>query len=160
MEVAIIATAVAILSSAYYTKTNADHQKKIIKKNNENTATATALQNRQAQLALDEQRRKNKNLLTQQQAAYKARLGSAGLSGKSGSAQTYLNAMQKEYDMEDKYLVNQAKLSSQGLLNTLGHTTSTNLLKLNSIKNENQINTYNTLGNLAGGIGRTMIKQV
>ena len=158
MEAAIIATAFAILSSAYYTKTNADHQKKVIKKNNENAVKAAALQNQQAQLALEEQRRKNKNLLAQQQASYKARLGSAGLSGKNGSSQTYLNAMQKEFDMEDKYLVNQAKLSSEGLLNGLGHTTSTNLLKLNSINSENQTNSYNTVGNLVGGIGRTMIK--
>ena len=158
MEVALVATAVAILSSAYYTKTNADHQKKVIKQNNENNIKATVLQDKQAQLALDEQRRKNKNLLAQQQAAYKARLGATNLSGKNGSGQTYLNAMQKEFDMEDKYLVNQAKLSSEGLLNNLGRTTSTNLLKLSTINNESQANTYNTLGNITGGIGRTMIK--
>ncbi len=158
MEAALVVTAVAILSSAYYTKSNADHQKKVIKQNNENNAKNVMLQNKQAQLALEEQRRKNKNLLAQQQASYKARLGSSGLSGKTGSGQTYLNAMQKEYDMEDKYLVNQAKLSAEGLLNTLGQTTNTNLLKLNSINNESQSNLYGTLGNLAGGIGRTMIK--
>lgn len=158
MEIAVIATATAILGSAYYTKTNADHQKKAIKKSNENAARATALQNKQAQLALAEQQRKNKNLLAQQQASYKAKLGASGLSDKNGSAQTYLNAMQKEYDMEDKYLVNQAKISSDALLNSLGHTTNTNLLKLNIINNESQANVYGTLGNLVGGIGRTMIK--
>ena len=158
MEIAVIATATAILGSAYYTKTNADHQKKAVKKSNENATRAATLQNQQAQLALAEQQRKNKNLLAQQQAAYKAKLGSTGLSGKNGSGQTYLNAMQKEYDMEDKYLANQAKISSDALLNSLGHTTNTNLLKLNSINNEAQTNTYSTLGNLVGGVGRTMIK--
>ncbi len=158
MEAVLIATAVSILGSAYYTKTNADHQKEMIKKSNENAAQTAFLQNKQAQLALEEQRRKNKNLLNQQQAAYKARLGASGLSGQTGSGDTYLNAMKKEYDMEDKYLVNQAKISSDALLNSLGRTTSTNLLKLNSINSESQANTYNTLGNLAGGIGRTMIK--
>ncbi len=158
MEAVIIATALSVLGSAYYTKTNVDRQKKAVKKSNENAANAAALQNKQAQLALDEQRRKNKNLLMQQQASYKARLGATGLSGKSGSGQSYLNAMKKEYDMEDKYLVNQAKISSEGILNNLGHTTSTNLLKLNSINSENQNNTYSTLNNLVGGIGRTMIK--
>ena len=158
MEVAIIATAAAILGSAYYTKTNADHQKKTIKQSTENATRATILQNKQAQLALSEEQRKNKNLLAQQQAAYKAKLGVSGLSGKSGSGQTYLHAMQKEYDMEDKYRVNHAKNSSDALLNSLGHTTSTNLLKLNNINNENQANSYGSIGNLVGGIGRTMIK--
>lgn len=158
MEVAIVATAATILGSAYYTKTNADRQKKAIKQANATAARAAALQNKQAQLALAEEQRKNKNLLAQQQASFKAKLGASGLSGKNGSGQTYLNAMQKEYDMEDKYLVNQAKISSDALLNSLGHTTNTNLLKLNSINHENQANMYNTLGNLAGGIGRTMIK--
>lgn len=158
MEAALIVTAVAILSSAYYTKTNADHQKKAVKQSNENAIRSTVLQKEQAKLALNEQQRQNKNLLAQQQAAYKAKLGASGLSGKNGSGQTYLRAMQKEYDMEDKYLVNQAKISSDALLNTLGHTSNTNLLKLNNIDNENQANTYGTLGNLVGGIGRTMIK--
>lgn len=158
MEVAVIATAAAILGSAYYTKTNADRQKKVIKQSNENATNAAILQNKQAQLALAEQQRKNKNLLAQQQASYKAKLGASGLSGKNGSGQTYLNAMKKEYDMEDKYLVNQAKISSDALLNSLNHTSNTNLLKLNSINNESRANMYGTLGNLAGGIGRTMIK--
>ncbi len=158
MEVAVIATAAAILGSAYYTKTNADRQEKTIKQSNEATTRASILQRKQADLALAEQRRKNKNLLAQQQATYKARLGSNGLSGRSGSNQTYLNAMQKEHDMEDKYLLNQAKISSDALLNSLGHTGNTNLLKLSSIKSENQANTYATLGNLVGGVGRTMIK--
>ena len=158
MEAAVIATAVSILGSAYYTKANADRQKKAIKRSNAYAAEQAALQNKQAKLALQERQRKNKNLLAQQQAAYKARLGATGLSAQSGTGQTYLNAMQKEYDMEDKYLINQAKISSDALLNSLNHSTGTNLLKLNSINQESQNNIYGTLGDLVGGISRTMIK--
>ena len=158
MEVALVVTALTIMSSAYYTKVNVDNQKKSVKQSNENATRAAVLQAKQAQVALDEQRRKNKNLLAQQQAGFKARLGAGGLSGQNGSGQTYLNAMQKEYDMEDKYLANQAKISSDALLNSLGHTSNTNLLKLNNLNSTNQTNMYGTLGNLAGGIGRTMIK--
>ena len=158
MEAAVIATAVSILGSAYYTKANADRQKKAIKRSNAYMAESAALQDQQAKLALAKRQRKNKNLLAQQQARYKAKLGSIGLDGKSGTGQTYLNAMQKEYDMEDKYLVNQAKISSDALLNSLNHSTGTNLLKLNSINQASQNNMYGTLGNLVSGISRTMIK--
>ncbi len=158
MEAAVIATVVSILGSAYYTKANADRQKKAIKRSNAYAAEQAALQDKQARLALNERQRKNKNLLAQQQASYKAKLGASGLSGQSGTGQTYLNAMQREYDMEDKYLVNQAKISSDALLNSLNHSTGTNLLKLNSINQASQNNMYGTLGDLASGISRTMIK--
>ena len=158
MEVAIAATIVATLGSAYYTKTNADRQKKAIKNSNKAAAENARLQDEQAKLALAEQQRKNRNLLAQQQATYKANLGALGTSSKSGSGLTYLNALEREYDIEDKYLQNQAKISSDALLNSLGKTTNTNLLRLNSISSENRLNTINTLGNIANGLSRTMIK--
>lgn len=158
MEAALIATAVTVLGSAYYTKVNADNQKKAIKRSNAYAAEAAALQDKQARLALAEQQRKNKNLLAQQQASYKAKLGASGLSSKTGTGQTYLNAMQKEYDMEDRYLVNQAKISSDALLNSLNQTSGNNLLKLRNINQSNQSNLYGTLGNLVNGVSRTMIK--
>ena len=158
MEVAIAATIVATLGSAYYTKTNADRQKKAIKNSNKAAAENARLQDEQAKLALAEQQRKNRNLLAQQQATYKANLGALGTSSKAGSGLTYLNALEREYDIEDKYLQNQAKISSDALLNSLGKTTNTNLLRLNSISSENRLNTINTLGNIANGLSRTMIK--
>ena len=158
MEAVIVASVVATLGSAYYTKTNSDRQKKAIKSANRTAAENARLQDEQAKLALAEQQRKNRNLLAQQQATYKATLGAQGTSSKSGSGLTYLNALQREYDIEDKYLQSQAKISSDALLNSLGNTTNTNLLKLNSISSANQMNTFNTLGNIANGLGRTMIK--
>ena len=158
MEVAIVASIASSLATAYYTKVNSDQQKKAIKKANRTAAENARLQDEQAQLALAEQQRKNRNLLRQQQATYKAGLGALGTTSKSGSGQTYLNALQREHDIEDKYLVNQAKISSDALLNSLGGTTSTNLLKLNSLNSESKLNSLGSLGNIATGLSRTMIK--
>ena len=54
MEAAVISTAVSILGSAYYTKANADRQKKAIKRSNAYMAESAALQDQQAKLALAE----------------------------------------------------------------------------------------------------------
>ena len=110
------------MATAYYTKVNSDRQKKATKNANRVAAENARLQDEQAQLALAEQQRKNRNLLRQQQASYKANLGALGTTSKSGSVQTYLNALQREHDIEDKYLVNQAKISSEALLNSLSGT--------------------------------------
>ena len=158
MEAAIAATVVATLGSAYYMKTNSDRQKKLIKSSNHAANKNAKLQDEQAKLALAEQQRKNRNLLAQQQATYKANLGALGTSSKSGSGQTYLHAMQREYDIEDKYLQDQAKISSEALLNSLGNTNNTNLLRLSSLSSETRMNAINSLGNIANGLGRTMIK--
>ncbi|MBO7097420.1 MAG: hypothetical protein J6W11_02130, partial [Alphaproteobacteria bacterium] len=83
--------------------------KKAIKNANRTAAENAKLQDEQAKLALQEQQRKNRNLLRQQQATYKANLGALSTSSYSGTGQTYLNALQREYDIEDKYLQNQAK---------------------------------------------------
>ena len=158
MEAVVVATVAATLGSAYYTKVNSDRQKKEIKSANHVAKKNAKLQDEQAQLALAEQQRKNRNLLRQQQATYKANLGALGTSSKSGSGQTYLNALQREYDIEDKYLQNQAKISSEALLNSLGNTTNKNLLRLNSLNAESKLNSINSLGNIATGLSRTMIK--
>ncbi len=158
MEIAIIATAATVLGSAYYTKRNSDLQKKAVKQSTRYAQEQANTQNQQAQLALDQHKRKNKNLLAQQQATYKANLNANGINTKTGSGQTYLNALQREYDMEDKYLDKQAKISSDAILNSLNQTSSTNLLKLSALNNSQQSNLYNTLGNLTNGVGRTMIK--
>lgn len=158
MEVAVVATIAAGLGSAYYTAVNSNRQKQVIKSTNRTAKENARLQDEQAKLALAEQQRKNRNLLRQQQATYKANLGALGTSNRSGSGQTYLNALQREYDIEDKYLQNQAKISSDALLNSLGNTTNTNLLRLNSLNNESKLNSINSLGNIATGLSRTMIK--
>ena len=158
MEVAIVASIASSLATAYYTKVNSDQQKKAIKRANRTATENARLQDEQAKLALAEQQRKNRNLLRQQQATYKANLGALGTTNKSGTGQTYLNALQREHDIEDKYLVNQAKISSDALLNSLGNTTSTNLLRLNSLNAESKLNSLNSLGNITGSLSRTMIK--
>ena len=158
MEVVVAVSVAASLGSAYYTKVNSDRQKKSIKNANHAAAENARLQDEQAQIALAEQQRKNRNLLAQQQASYKAGLGALGTTSRSGSGLTYLNTLQREYDIEDKYLQNQAKISSEALLNSLGNTTNTNLLRLNSLSSENKLNSINSLGNIATGLSRTMIK--
>ena len=158
MEVAIVSTIASSLATAYYTKVNSDRQKKAVKNANRTAAENARLQDEQAKLALAEQQRKNRNLLRQQQASYKANLGALGTSSKSGTGQTYLNALQREHDIEDKYLQNQAKISSEALLNSLGNTTNTNLLRLSSLSNESKLNSLNSLGNISTSFSRTMIK--
>ncbi|MBR6231478.1 MAG: hypothetical protein IKQ99_00075 [Alphaproteobacteria bacterium] len=158
MEAIVVATIAASLGSAYYTKVSYDRQRKAVKSANRSAKENARLQDEQAKLALAEQQRKNRNLLRQQQATYKANLGALGTSNRSGSGQTYLNALQREYDIEDKYLQNQAKISSDALLNSLGNTTNTNLLRLNSLNSESRLNSINSLGNIATGLSRTMIK--
>lgn len=158
MEVAIVSSIASSLATAYYTMVNSDRQKKAIKSANRAAAENARLQDEQAKLALAERQRKNRNLLAQQQATYKATLGALGTSSKSGSGQTYLNALQKEHDIEDKYLINQAKISSDALLNSLGNTHNTNLLRLGSVNTESKLSSLNTLGNISGSLSRTMIK--
>lgn len=158
MEVAIATTIASSLATAYYTKVNSDRQKKAIKNANRTAAENARLQNEHAKLALAEQQRKNRNLLAERQAAYKANLGALGTSSKSGTGQTYLNTLQREHDIEDKYLQNQAKISSEALLNSLGNTTNTNLLRLSSLNSDSKLNSLNSLGNISTSFSRTMIK--
>ncbi len=144
---AAVATVVSILGSAYYTHESIQEQRKATKK-------ADALANEQARLdkeaqemELAETRRQNRNLLAEQQAAYKAKLGASGLSVRTGSGQTVLDKMQRDYDMEDKYLVNRAKYSLNTLNNSLAQTNNRNLLSLNQQSINQKENVLNTINN-------------
>ena len=154
MEVAIAAVGAAIVGSAYYSKETADNQKKAIKKSNAAAATQAKLDRQSAQMLLEEQQRKNKNLLLQQQSSYKAKLGSSGLSSSKGSGQVVLDAMQKEHDIEDKYLVNQAKISLQSLNNALNQTTQRNLLALDTLSANQKKEVLDGIGST----GRSLIR--
>ena len=111
MQVAAAATIATAAASVFYSKKNSDAQKKQIKSANAAAQKNYELNRQQAQLTLQETQRKNRNLLAQQQSAYKAKLGASGMSSKSGSGEIVLNTMQKEHDAEDKYLVDQANIS-------------------------------------------------
>jgi len=154
MEVAIAAVGAAIVGSAYYSKVSVDNQKKAIKKSNQAAAVQADLDRQSAQILLQEQQRKNKNLLRQQQSSYKAKLGASGLTQNSGSGQVVLDAMQKEHDMEDKYLVNQAKISLQSLNNALAQTTRKNLLALDTLSANQKKDALNSISST----GRSLIK--
>ncbi|MGN1063614.1 MAG: hypothetical protein ACI4QM_04765, partial [Alphaproteobacteria bacterium] len=141
----------------YYTKRSADAQKKQIK-----NATATAqknyeLEREKTQLTLAEEQRKNRNLLAQQQSSFKAKLGAGGLS-KSGSGQAVLDNMQHEYDMDDKYLTNQANISLEALLNGIDETKTRNLLSMKNNSYNTRSNMINTTSNSATSFARALIK--
>ena len=90
MEVVAVGALAATAASTIYSKRNSDIQSKQIKKANEAAQKSYDLEKRQAELALDEQRRKNLNILNQQLSTYKARLGAAGMSTKQGSGSALL----------------------------------------------------------------------
>ena len=137
------AAVVSVLSSAYFTEKNIQQQKKATKRANRLANEQAAIEKREQETLLKEERRKNRNLLAQQQSAYKARLGSSGLSSETGSGQVVLNAMQNEADMEDKYLANKHNFSLQTLNNRLQQTNSRNLLSLNQSRLGQQKNVFN-----------------
>lgn len=149
MEVAAAVTLATVASSVFYTKKNADAQKKQIKKANAAAQKDYELSRQQAQLTLAETQRKNRNLLNQQQSAYKAKLGASGMSAENGSGQVVLNTLQKEHDVEDKYLVDQSNISLEALLNGINQTSSKNLLSLRNVNNnerESLIGSFNSFG--------------
>lgn len=159
MEVAIAGAAAAIVGSAYYSKKSVDNQKKSIKKANKAAKIQADLDRQSAQLLLREQQRKNKNLLLQQQSNYKAKLGASGLSHKTGSGQVVLDNMQKEHDMEDRYLTSQAKISLAALNNSLNQTIQKNLLDLDTIRAKEKQDALDTFSSAFGaGYGRSLIK--
>ena len=156
-----VATAVAVVTSAataYYTKKNSDIQKKQIKAERAANKRQYELDVAQRQLALEEEQRKNRNLLAQQQSSYRAKLGAAGMSSQSGSGQAVLDSMQREYDTEDKYLVNQANVSLEALLNGINARNTRNLLSMSQLRNNSAANAANALGTFATSAGRSMIK--
>ncbi len=154
MHVAAATAIATVAASVFYSKKNSDAQKKQIKKANAATQKQYELNRQQTQLTLAETQRKNRNLLAKQQSAYKAKLGASGMSSKSGSGEVVLNTMQKEHDAEDKYLVDQANISLEALLNSVNRTKSRNLLSLQTLEN-------NERNNIISGInsfGRSVIK--
>lgn len=154
MQVAAAATIATAAASVFYSKKNSDAQKKQIKSANAAAQKNYELNRQQAQLTLQETQRKNRNLLAQQQSAYKARLGASGMSSKSGSGEIVLNTMQKEHDAEDKYLVEQANISLEALLNSTNQTKSRNLLSLQTLENNNRNNIISGINSF----GRSVIK--
>ena len=154
MQVAAAATIATAAASVFYSKKNSDAQKKQIKSANAAAQKNYELNRQQAQLTLQETQRKNRNLLAQQQSAYKAKLGASGLSSKSGSGEIVLNTMQKEHDAEDKYLVDQANISLEALLNSTNQTKSRNLLSLQTLENNNRNNIISGINSF----GRSVIK--
>lgn len=154
MQVAAAATIATAAASVFYSKKSADAQKKQIKSANAAAQKDYELNRQQAQLTLAETQRKNRNLLAQQQSAYKAKLGASGMSSKSGSGEVVLNTMQKEHDTEDKYLVDQANISLEALVNGINQTKSRNLLSLQTIDNNSRSNLIGSLNSF----GRSVIK--
>ncbi|MBR5130401.1 MAG: hypothetical protein IKV03_04170 [Alphaproteobacteria bacterium] len=157
MEVAAITAVATTAASVFYSKKAADAQKKQI-----NAATVAAekeyeLEKQQIGLTLQEEQRKNRSLLAQQQSAYKAKLGAEGLS-QIGSGQAILDNMQKEHDIEDKYLINKANISLEALQNGIDETRTRNLLSLTQHSNETKSGYLKNIGDSANGLGRMIIK--
>lgn len=154
MEAAAAVTVVTNLASTYFSLDNMRLQKKASK-------AATRAENYQAELnrqnienTLAEHQRKSRNLLAQQQSAYRAKLGASNLSQSSGSGQVVLDNLQKEHDMEDKYVQGQANISLEALKNSIDKINTQNLLRLRSLTNDQAMTVTNSLSNIA----HTMIK--
>lgn len=158
MEVAAAVAVVTSAATAYYTKKSNDTQKKQLKAERAANEKQYELDVAQRQLALEEEQRKNRNLLAQQQSAYRAKLGAAGMSSQSGSGRAVLDSMQREYDTEDKYLVNQANISLEALLNSINARNTQNLLSMSQLQNRALSNTASTIGAFTSTAGRSMIK--
>jgi len=158
MEVTPIVTTVATLASSWFMKESADTQKKALKAERAANQKKYNLDVAQAKLTLEEEQRKNRNLLAQQQSTYRAKLGASGMSSKSGSGQAVLQSMQKEHDAEDKYLVNQANISLEALLNGINARNTQNLLSLSSLNSRNAVNTLNSINNFTSSAGRSVLK--
>ena len=158
MEVTPIVTTVASAASAFFMKKSADTQRKAIKAERAANRKKYDLDVAQAKLTLAEEQRKNRNLLAQQQSSYRAKLGAAGMSSKSGTGQAVLNAIRKEYDAEDKYLVNQANISLEALLNSINAKNTQSLLSLSSNQAQRMAGTINSINNFASSAGRSVIK--
>jgi len=132
---ATVASVVSVLGSAYYTHKSASAEKKAARKANALAAEQNRLERENAEAALLEKQRQSKNLLAEQQSAYKAKLGASGLTTKSGSGQVVMNKMQKDYDMEDKYQIAQKNYTLAKLSNNLKQTNNRNLLTIERLRN-------------------------
>ncbi len=157
MEVAAITAVATTAASVFYSKKAADAQKKQIKASNAAAQKQYELEKQQINLTLKDEQRKNRNLLAQQQSAYKAKLGATGL-GKSGSGQVVLDTMQKEHDAEDKYLTSSANISLEALQNSINETKTRNLLSLSQNSASTKAGYFNSASDMASGLGRTLLK--
>lgn len=157
MEVVAVGALAATAASTIYSKRNSDIQKKQVKSANAAAQKNYDLEKQQAELALAEQRRKNLNILNQQLSTYKARLGAAGMSSKQGSGSALLYNTQKEHDIEDKYLQDQANISLEALLNGIESTKTRNLLTLNSLNNDSKSSQWSALTDFTSS-ARSLLK--
>lgn len=157
MEVAAITAVATTAASIFYSKKAADAQKKQIKASQAAADKRYELEKQQIGLTLQDEQRKNRSLLAKQQSAYKAKLGSAGLDRK-GSAQVVLDTMQKEHDAEDKYLTSSANISLEALQNSIDETRTRNLLSLSQHAATTTAGYFNSVSDMADGLGRTLLK--
>ena len=158
MELTAAFAVVTAAASSYFGMKNMEIQKKQIKAERAANQRQYDLDVAQRRLALKEEQRKNRNLLNQQQSSYRAKLGASGLSSKSGSGRAVLNAMQQEHDTEDKYLINQANISLEALLNGINARNTRNLLQMTQLNNNSVSGTASAIHNFTSGAGRSMIK--
>lgn len=153
-EVATAATVVSILGTAFFQEKAMEKEKKATKRANALAKEQTEIERAAQEAALKEEQRRNRNLLAQQQSAYKAKLGASGLTTSSGSGQVVLDAMAKESDMEDKYQTQKTNYSLRTLNNRLKQTNTRNLLALDKLRinqKQNVLNTVGALGKMGNG---------
>ena len=158
MELAPIIGLVASGASAVYMKKSSDAQRKQLKTERAMAQKEYDLEVAQKKLALEEEQRKNRNLLQKQQAMYKARLGAGGMSAASGTGRAVLDSMQKEHDIENKYLVDQSNISLEALLNGINARNTRNLLSASSLANRLAANSANALNSFTSTAGRSVLK--
>lgn len=158
MELTPIIGLVASGASAVYMKKSSDAQRKQLKMERAATQKEYDLNVAQKKLTLEEEQRKNRNLLQKQQATYKARLGAGGMSSLSGTGRAVLDSMQKEHDIENKYLVDQSNISLEALLNGINARNARNLLSASSLENRLAVNSVNALNNFTSTAGRSILK--
>ncbi|MBQ7413336.1 MAG: hypothetical protein IJV07_03565 [Alphaproteobacteria bacterium] len=158
MEITPIVSTLTTAASAYFMKESVDTQKKAMKAERAANQRQYDLEVAQKKLTLAEEQRKNRNLLAQQQSGYRAKLGAAGLSAQSGSGRAVLDSMKQEYDTEDKYLINQANISLEALLNGINTKQNRNLLSMSSLNNRQMSNTLNAINNFTSNAGRSVLK--
>lgn len=156
MEVAT-AAALTTAASVFYTKKASDAQKKQIKASNAAAQKEHELERKQINLTLQDEQRRNRSLLAKQQSAYKAKLGAGGIS-QAGSGQAYLDSIQKEHDLENKYLTERAEISLEALQNSIDETRTRNLLELSKQSDLSRARTISDIGSFTTGLGRNLIK--
>jgi len=149
MEVATVTSIISNIASTHLNLSNLKNQKKAVKAENKAATQQTELEKQSIQATLAEQQRKSRNLLAQQQSAYRAKLGASNLSPYSGSGQVVLDAMQKEHDIEDKYVQSQANISLAALKNSIERVNTQNLLRLRNLTNAQGQTIANSLNTLS-----------